>query len=188
VTIQPNLLNNAVAYLRRDEIGHAVRAMFNTFALSLYPDVLVFTEHAVREPGRGTGPYYKTPDECGFLNTLRHFLVHEEGTELRLAWAAPRSWLRVGGEVAVSRAATWYGPVSYSLRVERDRTVAEVEMPTRNPPSRIRLRMRRADRRAIGQVEVNGRALERGAVAGETVVLDSSLGARLEIVATADST
>ena len=185
VTIQPNLLNNAVAYLRRDEIGHAVRAMYNTFALSLYTDVLVFTEHAVREPGRGTGPYYKTPDECGFLNTLRRFFVHEEGTELWLGRATPRGRLAVGGEVEVSRAATWFGPVSYALRVESERTVAQVEMPTRNPPSRVRLRIRRADACPVGRVEVNGRVLDRRAVAGETIDLDPALGARLEIVAAA---
>lgn len=183
VTIQPNLLNNAVAYLRRGEIPHAVRAMFNTFALSLYPDVLAFTEHAVREPGLGTGPYYKTPDECGFLNTLRHFLVHEEGDELQLGHGIPRSWLTAGGVVDVRDAATWFGPVSYTLRIEANRAIARIMAPTRNPPGRIRFRIRRGDRKPLARVEVEGRPLPADAFGDETIQLSPDPGGPIEVVA-----
>ena len=96
LTIQANLLNNGIAYVQRDEPKHAVRALFNDFAASIYPDVLMFTEHPVVQLSRGVGPYYKTPDECGFLNLLRACMVIEQDDTLYLAKAAPVSWFKAG--------------------------------------------------------------------------------------------
>lgn len=156
VTIQANLLNNGTAYVRRDQPKHAVRALFNDFAASIYPDVLVFTEHPVVQLGRGVGPYYKTPDECGMLNLLRACLVIEEGDTLYLARAAPVSWLTEGETVEVRGAATWFGPVSYSIYVTAFAVEAVVKPPRRNPPSKLALRLRRADGRTVREVTVNG--------------------------------
>ncbi len=156
VTIQANLLNNATAYLRRDQIRHAVRVMFNTFALSLYPDVLCFTEHPVVEPGRGTGPYYKTPDECAFLNTLRNLLIHETGDDLWIGRGIPRCWMRKGDRIEVENAATWFGPMSISIGIEPDRSVVRAALPERNPPKRMFLRLRRADGARVGRVTIGG--------------------------------
>lgn len=157
VTIQANLLNNAVGYVRRDEPKHAVRAMFNDFAASIYPDVLIFTEHPVVQLSRGVGPYYKTPDECGFLNTLRACLVIEEGDVLFIAKAAPVSWFGVGETVKVEDAATWFGPVSYTITVAESSVEATVKPPRRNPPAKLAIRLRRADAKPITTVTVNGR-------------------------------
>ena len=160
VTIQANLLNNAIAYLRRDEIEHAVRAFFNNLAASLYPDVRCFTEHPVVELGHGVGPFYKTPDECGFLNWLRLFLIQEEGATLYLARGLPRSWLKDGDEVRVDRMATRFGLLSYRLwsEVRRGRISAEIAVPRRPTPEAIVLRLRHPTRAAIRQVRVDGAA------------------------------
>jgi hypothetical protein len=160
VTIQANLLNNGVAYVRRDEPKHAVRAMFNDFAASIYDDVLIFTEHPVVQLSRGVGPYYKTPDECGFLNTLRACLVIEEDDTLFLAKAAPISWFAVGETVSVENAATWFGPVSYSITVGETCMKVTVKPPRRNPPAKLAIRLRRADGRPITAVTVNGQPAE----------------------------
>lgn len=152
LTIQANLLNNGVAYVRRDQPKHAVRALFNDFAASIYDDVLVFTEHPVVGLGRGTGPYYKTPDECGFLNLLRACLVIEDGDTLYLAKAAPVSWFKPGERVEVCDAATWFGPVSYTITVTDDAIEAHIKPPRRNPPARLALRLRRADGKPITSV------------------------------------
>jgi hypothetical protein len=183
ITIQANLLNNGVAYVRRDEPKHAVRALFNDFAASIYPDVLVFTEHPVVQLSRGIGPYYKTPDECGFLNTLRACLVIEEGDTLFLAKAAPMSWFKVGETISVENAATWFGPVSYSIVVGETSIKANIKPPRRNPPAKLALRLRRADGKQITAVSVNGQPVEFDSQR-EIVWLDPSLD---NIVITADS-
>jgi len=157
LTIQANLLNNGVAYVRRDEPKHAVRALFNDFAASIYDDVLVFTEHPVIQLSRGVGPYYKTPDECGFLNLLRACMVWEEGDTLFLAKAAPMSWFTPGETVELRDAATFFGPVSYKIEVTDDSMEARIEPPRRNPPVKLVIRLRRADGRPMKSVTVNGK-------------------------------
>jgi hypothetical protein len=160
VTIQANLLNNGVAYVRRDQPKHAVRALFNDFAASIYPDVLIFTEHPVVQLSRGVGPYYKTPDECGFLNTMMMCMVIEEGDTLYLAKAAPVSWFGAGETVELKDGATWFGPVSYSIRVGEDTMEATVRPPRRNPSAKLALRLRRADGKPVTSVTVNGKPAE----------------------------
>lgn len=127
VTVQGNLLNNAVAYLRRGQRLHAIRSLFNTLALNLYRDVRVSTEHPVIEPGHGVGPFYKTPDESGWLVSLRRFLVQEEGDALHLCWGLPASWLADGQTVALERAATTFGPLGFRLASELDSGRVEFE-------------------------------------------------------------
>lgn len=160
LTIQANLLNNGVAYIRRDEPKHAVRAMFNDFAASIYSDVLIFTEHPVIQLSRGQGPYFKTPDECGFLNTLRMCMAIEEGDTLYLAKAAPVSWFKPGETVEFKNQATWFGNTSYSISVSEDAIEALIKTPRRNPPAKLAIRLRRADGKAIREVTVNGKSAE----------------------------
>lgn len=163
VTIQANLLNNAVAYLRRGQIEHAVRAFFNNFAASLYEDVRCFTEHPVIELGHGLGPFYKTSDECGFLNWLRLFLVYEEGTVLRLARGTPRSWLRDGEEIRVEHMATNFGPLSYTITssVAQGTIIAEIQVPQRTAPATIELSLRHPTHGTIHTVQIEGAASHR---------------------------
>jgi len=159
VTIQANLLHNALAYLRRDQIEHAIRAFWNNLGASLYPEVRAFTEHPVIELGHGVGPFYKCPDETGFLTWLRMFLVCEEGRRLWLARATPREWLHDGRVVAVYGAASHFGPLSY--RIESRASAGHIQVslspPRRNPPEEIRFRLRHPDGLPMKAVTVNGR-------------------------------
>jgi len=160
ITLQCNLLYNALAYLARDQIAHAVRALFNAFAASIYPDVRCFTEHPITDLGLGTGPFFKTPDEAAFLNTLRMFLVQEVGPVLWLARGAPRSWFRPGETIQLRGMASYFGPLSYTITTHGRRIVAELELPTRNPPEEVRLRLRPAHRQPMREVAVNGKRWE----------------------------
>ena len=94
---------------------HALRALFNNFGASLYPDVRAFTEHPVVELGHGVGPFYKPSDEAKSLVWLRAFLLHEEGETLHLALGAPRAWFVPGQSFGVRRMASFFGPVSYRV-------------------------------------------------------------------------
>jgi len=81
ITLQPNLVNIPVLYLQRDQVPQALRAFYNTFAASYYPDVAAFTEW-VPTFGIGGGPFFKTSDEAGFLAWLRFFPIREDGDRL----------------------------------------------------------------------------------------------------------
>jgi hypothetical protein len=134
VTIQPNLMDLAIDYLRRGEIKHALRALYNNFGASLYPDVRAFAEHPVVELGHGVGPFYKSSDESKALVWLRHHLLHEEGHTLHVAIGAPSAWFAEGMEFGVSDMATFFGPVSFRIHTASRSTGAEIELtPGREP-------------------------------------------------------
>ena len=103
---------------------------------------------------------------AAFLETLRSLLVHEtrdaEGapTGLELAFATPRPWLRVGRRIAVRRAPTSFGPVTYSLEARSDTIRAIVEPPARPAPKTLSLRLRLPRGQRVEAVTVNGKPLE----------------------------
>ncbi|MFH1086352.1 MAG: hypothetical protein V1772_11400, partial [Chloroflexota bacterium] len=154
VAIQANLMDLAIDYLRRGQIEHGLRALFNNFAASLYPQVRAFTEHPVIALGHGVGPFYKSSDEAKALTWLRAFLVREEGNVLWIAPGAPRAWYAPGGSFGVRGVATFFGPLSYRIEAEREAVTAGIDAPMRTPPAELRLRVRRPDRASIRTVAV----------------------------------
>lgn len=123
VTIQPNLMDLTLDYLRRGQVKHALRALFNNFGASLYPDVRAFTEHPVTELGHGVGPFYKSSDESKALIWLRHCLLHEEDDTLHLALGAPEAWYTSGQPFGVENMATAFGQVSYRIIASPEHTI-----------------------------------------------------------------
>ncbi|MHB8524401.1 MAG: hypothetical protein ACYDH9_27080 [Limisphaerales bacterium] len=158
-TMQPNLLNLALDYLKRDEIPNFLRAFYNTFAVSLYPDTMCFAEW-VPEFGKGGGPVYKTPDECKFIQWMRDLLVLERGEVLDLGLGVPRRWMADGQQIKIERAATYFGPVDLEIdsHAARGEAVARVRLGTTAAPGAIGLRLRSPDGRPIRSATVNGRA------------------------------
>ena len=160
VTVQANLLNNIVTYLRRGQSRHAVRSLFNDVGLNLYRDVLCSTEHPVVEPGHGVGPNYKTPDECGLLCSLRRALVYEIGDVLHLGLGFPVSWLEPGEEVRVDGAATNFGPLSVRIApsLTEEQVAVEIALEARRQPASIELHLRHPDGRSLQRVWVDEEA------------------------------
>ena len=156
VTIQPNLMDLGIDYLRRGQIKHALRALYNNFGVSLYRDVPVFTEHPVIELGHGVGPFFKSSDESKALVWLRAFLIWEEGAELHLARGAPRAWFAPGQSFGVRAMATHFGPLTYQVRSDPASVTAEVQVPGRRPPDALIVHLRRAEGQAMRSVTVNG--------------------------------
>jgi pimeloyl-ACP methyl ester carboxylesterase len=138
--------------------------------------------------GRHFRSMYLPPNgasNAAFLETLRALLVHETRNArgaphgLELAFATPRPWLRPGKRIAVTRAATSFGPLSYSLERRPDGIHATVEVPARRPAT-LKLRLRLPRGTAIAGVTLGGRPFAR--VTGETIDL-SGLRGKLELVA-----
>jgi hypothetical protein len=156
VTIQPSLTDLAIDYLRRGQPKHALRALFNHFAASLYADVNVFTEHPVIELGHGIGPFYKPSDEAKFLVWLRAFLLREEGESLHLAMGVPKAWFAPGQSFTVTEMASFFGPVTYRVQSSSAQVIVEVKTPERRPPQELVVHVRRSEGQTIQEVMVNG--------------------------------
>ncbi|HET7450878.1 MAG TPA: hypothetical protein VFJ78_09785 [Gaiellaceae bacterium] len=86
-----------------------------------------------------------TGANASFLGTVRELLVHERlGARGRhvgvdLAFATPRAWLSDGKEIAVRRAPTTFGDVSFSLARRGSTITGRLVLPQR---CRCRLRLR----------------------------------------------
>jgi hypothetical protein len=166
-----------IDYLRRGQIEHALRALFNNFASSLYPDVRAFAEHPVVELGHGVGPFFKSSDEAKALIWLRAFLLHEEGDSLHLARGVPRSWFAPGQSFGVRGLASFFGPVTYQVQSSPTEVIARIELPDRRPLRELVVHLRRPGRAAIRAVAVNGRPHEGFDPLNETVRITAPSGA-----------
>lgn len=157
-TLQPNLLDLALVYLKRDQVPNFLRAFYNTAWASLHPDGMCFAEW-VPELGQAGGPLYKTPDECKFIQWMRQMLVLERGDTLELGLGVPRAWMADGQRVRLERAATWFGPLDLEIvshAAERTVTATVALTPTAKT-SAVRLRLRAPGGEPLQSAEVNGR-------------------------------
>ncbi len=184
MSMQANLGRNPIAYLLRDEPKHYVRAFFNGFAASYFPDVRMMCEHALPNFGDWRGDHYKTSDEANSAYWLRLMFVFEDGDDLWLGRALPRYWLADGHSIGIERAATHFGPLSMSVvsHSATGRIVMRIDPPRRNPPERIIARFRHPDGRHFVRCTVNGEPWDHIEPEGECVYLPKTADP-LEVVA-----
>ena len=181
-TIQSGLLPMVMVYLKRDQPEHAIRALYNSLAQNLYADVRCFTEHPVEAFGIGAGPFYKTPDECCWINWLRNMLLMEKDDRmLIIAPGAPRKWFEQ--EFSVEDMATYFGPMSYRIAYEGDKITAVIEPPKRNPPSTLEVRLRHPEKKAMKSVLLNGKLYSDFDAAKEIIRLPGELPKLVELTA-----
>jgi hypothetical protein len=183
VTIQANLMDLAIDYLRRGQVKHGLRALFNNFGASTYTDVRCFTEHPVVELGHGVGPFYKSSDEAKALVWLRAFLIREEGDVLHLAPGAPRAYFEPGQSFGVREMATYFGALTYHIECSDGAVTATVTTPIRRPPAKIALHLRMPEGKRVVSLTVNGAPVRGFDPESETVTIPSP-GANLVVVAT----
>jgi hypothetical protein len=180
MSMQACLLFDVEAYLYRDDVKQALRAMFNAIALNHFPDVHMNTEHALPEMGDWRGDHYKTSDEANACGWLRLLFVREEGDALLVGQAIPRDWLKAGQECGIENAATYFGNTSVIYHVASGSITADLRGPTRNPPHEIRLRFRAPGGKSPAKVIVNGRRWKN--LDGDWVILPGDIG-RVSIIA-----
>jgi hypothetical protein len=158
-SLEPGEVYTAIAYLERDEVPQALRAIYGCFAASYYPDVSAFTEW-FSTLGTGGGPFFKTPDEAAWLAMLRFLLVRESGDQLYLNSGAPGNWFLPGQTIEVNHAATFFGEVGFRVDSHPEWQVvdASIDMPQRHPPREVFFRVRHPAGKQIARVELNGRA------------------------------
>jgi hypothetical protein len=157
-SMQSNLLLFPPLYLWRDEPKHYLRAYFNAFTSAFFPDTVTMCEHALPDLENWRGDHFKSSDEANSNNWLRSIFLSEHGQELWIGAAMPRAWLEHGQKARIERAPTHFGPASAAFVSQAATGLISVhlDLPTRNPPDRIRLRLRHPQGRPLSAVWVNG--------------------------------
>ena len=185
ISMQANLLCNPIPYLLRDEPAHFLRAYFNAFAVSYWPDTRMMTEHALPNIGDWRGDHYKSSDESNSTYWLRLMFVEERGDELWLGAAIPRYWLADGKKCGIENAATYFGPMSvkWESKVGKGKIEMTLDPPRRNPPRKIYIRFRHPDGKKITRCELNGKTCKNFDPEKEWVVLDQCPKKTTRIVA-----
>lgn len=177
ITLQPNLVNTPVIYMERNELPQAIRALYNTFAVSYYPDVSAYTEW-VPSLGTGGGPFFKTSDEAAFLIFLRLMLVREQGDSLCLNCGAPRQWLRTGAVTEIEQAPTYFGHIGFRIESHLDERFVDAVITCAADLSarEVELHLRPVNGKEISSVQVDGKKWENFDAVNEVVTLPVRLG------------
>ncbi len=180
-------LNMARFLADNDRADQLVLSLYGQLAAGMSPGTHVSGEAATIAPIRGE-PYRKMflPPNSGsnaaFLETLRLMLVHEvrgprgAASGLELAFATPRSWLRLGREIAVSDAPTSFGRLAYSLSAGDASVQATVDVPSSPALRTLKLRLRLPRGTHLGRVFVEGRPYSRFDPATGTINLSGLSG------------
>jgi len=151
---QGGLERTANVHLAGDDIPAFLRSLLNGYAIDILPNSgYIFNEHATR------GPPDKIFEEAAFLERFRNMLVMEQGDCLWIARGTPRAWLQQGKKISVRNAPTHFGTLAYEIvsDVDNDEIQATAEMPSRNPPKTVLLRLRHPQSAPIRSVTVNGK-------------------------------
>jgi hypothetical protein len=133
----------------------------------------------------GEGAIYGlTNAEAEFHRRIIQGLILMVDDEIWLAQGTPRRWLADGLEIRVNNAATYYGPMDFTIRSEaaRGRIVAKIRPPQRDPYRSIRLRLRHPDAAPMKRITVNGKQWTRFDPESETITLPRSAD-HLDVVA-----
>jgi len=125
-------------------------------------------ENVASCPERHYRACYGTPcsaNNTAFLLALRLMLLRESfdaasglPDSLFLLHATPRQWLADGNTIQFQNAPTCFGPVSCNVtsQLQEGRITARIDVPQRNRPNRILLKLRLPDGARIKAVRVDG--------------------------------
>ena len=94
------------------------------------------------------------------LRLLRNMLLREQGDELLVGQAIPRTWLEPGKIVEVKQSPTLFGPLSYRMAPSADgRSIrVQIDPPTRCPPKSMRIWLREPGKRPIASIRTEPNA------------------------------
>ena len=88
---------------------------------------------------------------------MRNMLLFENGNGLELLRNSPSAWLQMGKEIRISGAPTYFGPASYRIRaVSGSRVEADIDTPSREKPSWIRVHLYHPQGKPLRAATVNG--------------------------------
>ena len=147
--------------LERNEVRRVLLGFYGSLAYGMSRDTWAGVEctNVVTGTNARTLPHLRSGTQQ--LRLLRHMLVREQGGTLILGQAVPQHWLTTGKQVAVLRAPTHFGAVSYTVdsHIDQGRILVKLEPPRRSPPDAIVLHLRHPEGAKIHSVSVDGKPL-----------------------------
>ena len=156
---EPVYVQQATAYLLRDEPKAAIRSFYSLMACAFSHGQKSSLEHRWAH-----GQYYGPPSTDGaWFELYRKMLLNEWGRDtLMIGQAVPRPWLREGKRIEIRNAPTYFGTVSFTVDglSSGNEIVADVELSDRNPPRALLVRFRHPQESPIRSVTVNGESWE----------------------------
>ena len=152
---EPVYNQQATVYLRRDMPEAAIRAFYSMMACAFSHHQLTPLEHRW-----AWGQYFMPPSTDGaWFELYRNMLVNElQGDNtLFIGQAIPRAWLADGKSIYVERAPTYYGPINLTItsRVGTGEISATLDLPSRQPPASLLIRLRHPEKKPIKSVRVD---------------------------------
>lgn len=179
---------NAARFLadngRADQL---VLSLYGQLAIAMAPGAYVSGEGLSVTPLDGDyfRSMYLPPNGASngsFLETLRLMLVHETRRPdlaprgLELGFSTPRGWLEPGKRIAVRRAPTSFGVLSFTIERRADVVRAVIDPPSRTRPTTLRLRLRLPAGTTMRALTLNRRAYARFDPRTSTIDLSGKTG------------
>ena len=154
--ILPKASHNADIFLLQDDVPNFLRSWMNAYASIVGADGKLWEPWHLGDYAECGGPDNGTAG--WFMENFRNLLVMEDGQSLWVARAAPRSWLEQGKKIVVKNAPTYFGTLAYEITsdVDHGKITASIEMPSRNPPRSVLVRIRHPKAVPLKSVMVNG--------------------------------
>ncbi len=179
----------AMMHLRRGEPEKVVEFFYTL--LSTCGHIHSWGEVMTWDNGFSTGGQPYMWANGVFLILLRNMLLHEAGDwfaaspagprELWICPATPRKWMHQPGGIVVDRAPSYFGPVTFSMRVEdRGDATATIQFEGQERlPDRLVVNIRSLRDRPLQRVTVNGK--DHPYFAGDQVII-ANPPRKLEII------
>ena len=139
-----------------------------------------------RPASTGGGAIFCIPAQQTIPLLVRWMLVFEDNDKdtLHLGRAIPRDWVAIGKPIAIEKAPTRYGQVSYRLETRGDELVATVALsPTGKLPKELHVTFRAPKSKSVSGVTVNGKAGRLGGTHGDSAVITPAGARHFEVVA-----
>jgi hypothetical protein len=172
----PKASHNANIYLLQDDVPNFLRFWMNSYAGMVGSDGKMWEWGHLGDFAECTNPDNGTAG--WFLENFRNLLVMEDGQSLWLARATPRVWLEQGKKISVKNAPTHFGALAYEIvsDVDHGTITAKVEVPSRQSPNTVLLRLRHPKATPIKGVTVDGKAWDDFDPAKEVIRLHNARG------------
>lgn len=154
-----------ISSLRMGRIDRSLLNFYGMLSYGMARTLYATQEHDNFVEGKNDPWYYARQPHLHSTSELiritNEMLVHEERSELWLAYGVPSKWLDDGKVIEVKNAQTCFGPLGYSIRSDVSKGIIKAEISlvsAGNAPSLIKLKLRNPQGKAIKRVEVNGKS------------------------------
>jgi hypothetical protein len=114
---------------------------YNTFSAVADRETYTFWEHLYKVS------VHKTHEEAWFLMETRWMLYLEDGQKLKLLSGAPGKWFENGKRIEVRNAASYFGPLSFSVtsNINEGNITVTVECNQERKPAEVNIRIPHPD-------------------------------------------